>query len=211
MKYISRKKFDIKKFMKQNEGAQFAGHLEPGDYDWSDFPYLYCPCKPLQPKNFNLGVSFKLHYCNPRLLSLDSLYTIFIHFKDSKVLIKASAPDEFWFYDFNKLNKEFHDKINNMLNEYISQQNEVKGLIIENGWLDIKEELVFENKDDIFEVIVHPEFKLYKPQMRITAFEKTFYIDLPDNDICKQKFAEWIERHTLKNLVEKAINKLEND
>jgi len=214
MKYISRKDFDIKRFIEQNKEARFAEHLEPLKFaQWTDYPYLYRPIGKIDVKYFNLNSSFMLHYANETNFLERELFQLIIDFNGSRILIKAHCPNEYWFYDFNKLNKESSDKISNLVRAEISEMDEKKGLLVEHGWLDIKHIKFYNisNADEMFKLIRHPEFGLYQPHMKIEAFGHSFYIELPDNPICKQKFNEWLEEHTDKRIVEAAINKLEND
>jgi len=214
MKYISRKEFDIKRFIEQNKEARFAEHLEPQNgMQWTDYPYLYSPINDVKVKHFNLNGSFTLHYANETKFLERELFQLVIDFNDSRILIKAHCPDEYWFYDFDKLDKEFHDKVENLVKTNIFEGDQKKGLLVEHGWLDIRHINLYNvrHENGTFKLIRHPEFGLYQPQMKIEAFGHSFYIELPDNPICKQKFNEWLEEHTDEHIVEAAINKLEND
>jgi len=198
--------------MRQNKEAQFAGHLEPPDgMQWTDYPYLYSPINDVRVKHFNLDSDFTLHYANESKFLDRDIFQLIICFSNSKILIKAHCPDEYWFYDFDKLDKEFHDKVDNLVKTNIFEHDQKKSLLVEHGWMDLKELNLYNvhHENGMFKLIKHPEFGLYQPHMKIKVFEHSFYIELPDNPICKQKFNEWLEEHVDKYFIEQAIKNLE--
>lgn len=205
MTEVSRKEFDINRFIAENESAAFEGYLEPSGSsdDWyDDYEYLYKHIL-LDVKHVDLYApqTIKLH--NYRFS--DKRDDIVFCIKNSKILIKARKHNyDPMFYDFEKINGEFRGKIFSIVTSFYSKIDEAKGLLIRDGWMNLGR-IEYWPKNDIFKLRKHPENLLFKPEMKISVFGESFYIDLPDNKICKDKFNEWVSKLSIEKGIEAAI------
>lgn len=200
--YIPREELNIKKFIKNNTSAVFPEYLNPAHstYEWSNYPYLFRPINLSETKYLNLKPA-KL-FC-----LFNDTGTLSIVFKDFKILINSSNK----FYNFDEIKHEYQIQIVNICNKYIKRRDEKKGLLIENGWIDLGDfGKIYPNGDDSFVLKRHEEFNIYHIRMKIEYYDKSFYIDMPDNDFCKQKFIEWFNEHSEKGIVDRTLKSLEH-